>query len=59
MKMYWINIWKVKISKLVQKYININEAIKIIIKGIILSNINPNMEYREKILNILEEVGGE
>jgi Fe-S cluster assembly scaffold protein SufB len=39
--------------------ISYNEAIKIIIKGIILSNINPNMEYREKILNILEEVGGE
>ena len=34
-------------------------AIKIIIKGIILSNINPNIEYRERILNILEEIGGE
>ena len=44
---------------LMSRGISYNEAIKIIIKGIILSNINPNMEYREKILNILEEVGGE
>ena len=48
-----------KLFYLMSRGISYNEAIKIIIKGIILSNINPNMEYREKILNILEEVGGE
>ena len=32
---------------------------KLIIKGMLLSNINPNMEYREKILKILEDLGGE
>ena len=44
---------------LMSRGISYMTAIKIIIKGIILSNINPNIEYREKILNILEEIGGE
>ena len=44
---------------LMSRGISYMRAIKIIIKGIILSNINPNIEYREKILNILEEIGGE
>ena len=53
------NVNEEELFYLMSRGISYNEAIKIIIKGIILSNINPNMEYREKILNILEEVGGE
>lgn len=52
------NVNEEELFYLMSRGISYNEAIKIIIKGIILSNINPNMEYREKILNILEEVGG-
>lgn len=36
-----------------------NTAINLIVKGMVMSNINPNMEYREKILDILNELGGE
>ena len=53
------NVNEEELFYLMSRGISYNEAIKIIIKGIILSNINPNMEYRKKILNILEEVGGE
>lgn len=53
------NVNEEELFYLMSRGISYNEAIKIIIKGIILSNINPNIEYREKILNILEEVGGE
>ena len=53
------NVNEEELFYLMSRGISYNEAIKIIIKGIILSNINHNMEYREKILNILEEVGGE
>lgn len=53
------NVNEEELFYLMSRGISYNAAIKIIIKGIILSNINPNMEYREKILNILEEVGGE
>lgn len=53
------NVNEEELFYLMSRGISYNESIKIIIKGIILSNINPNMEYREKILNILEEVGGE
>lgn len=53
------NVNEEELFYLMSRGISYNEAIKIIIKGIILSNINPNMEYRERILNILEEVGGE
>ncbi len=53
------NVNEEELFYLMSRGISYNEAIKIIMKGIILSNINPNMEYRERILNILEEVGGE
>lgn len=44
---------------LMSRGIPYKEAINLIIKGIILSNINPDMENRERILNILEDIGGE
>ena len=40
---------------LMSRGISYMSAIKIIIKGIILSNINPNIEYREKILQMKKE----
>ena len=55
----YLNVNEEELFYLMSRGISYNEAIKIIMKGIILSNINPNMEYRERILNILEEVGGE
>jgi len=39
--------------------IDYETAIKLIIKGMIISNINPDMEYREKILELLNDLGGE
>lgn len=53
------NVNEEELFYLMSRGISYDTAIKIIMKGIILSNINPNMEYRERILNILEEVGGE
>ena len=53
------NVSEEELFYLMSRGISYNESIKIIMKGIILSNINPDMEYRERILNILEEVGGE
>lgn len=44
---------------LMSKGINYSDSVKLIVKGMILSNINPDMEYREKILNILDLIGGE
>ena len=39
--------------------INYRDSINLIIKGMILSNINVNMDYKEKILKILDSIGGE
>lgn len=39
--------------------IDYNTSVNLIVKGMILSNINVNMEYREKILKILDSLGGE
>lgn len=39
--------------------INYKESINLIVKGMILSNINANMEIRARILKILDELGGE
>lgn len=39
--------------------IDYNTSINLIVKGMILSNINVNMEYKEKILKILDILGGE
>ena len=44
---------------LMSRGISYNDSINLIVKGMILSNINVNMEYREKILKILETIGGE
>lgn len=39
--------------------IDYTTSVNLIVKGMILSNINVNMEYREKILKILDRLGGE
>lgn len=39
--------------------IDYNTSVNLIVKGMILSNIDVNMEYREKILKILDTIGGE
>lgn len=44
---------------LMARGIGYKEAVKIIIKGMIISNINPDMKMKEKILNILDKMGGE
>jgi len=44
---------------LMSRGIDYNTAINLIIKGMVLSNINPDMEIKEKILNILDKIGGE
>ena len=44
---------------LMSRGIDYEIAIKLIIKGMIISNINPDMEYREKILELLNDLGGE
>jgi len=44
---------------LMSRGISYGDSINLIVKGMILSNINVNMEYREKILKILDILGGE
>lgn len=39
--------------------IDYKNGVNLIVKGMILSNINANMEIREKILKILDKLGGE
>ena len=39
--------------------IDYNTCVSLIVKGTLLSNINANMEYKEKILKILDTIGGE
>lgn len=41
---------------LMSRGIDYETSINLIIKGMILSNINPNMEYKEKILSILNDL---
>ena len=44
---------------LMSRGISYNDSVKLIIKGMILSNINPDMENMERILSILDSIGGE
>lgn len=53
------NIDSESLFYLMARGIGYKEAVKIIIKGMIISNINPDMEMKEKILNILDKMGGE
>lgn len=53
------NIDEDSLFYLMSRGISYSDAIKLIVKGMILSNINPDMEYREKILNILDLIGGD
>ena len=39
--------------------IDYDTSVKLIVKGMILSNINANMETRERILKILDGLGGD
>ncbi len=53
------NISEDDLFYLMCKGITYSDSVKLIVKGMILSNINPDMEYREKILGILNLIGGE
>ena len=53
------NISEEDLFYLMSRGITYSDSVKLIIKGMILSNINPDMEHREKILGILDEIGGE
>lgn len=44
---------------LMSRGIDYNTSVNLIVKGMILSNINANMEIRERILKILDTIGGE
>ena len=44
---------------LMSRGINYKDAVNLIVKGLILSNINVNMEIRARILKILDMLGGE
>lgn len=44
---------------LMSRGISYRDSINLIIKGMIISNVNPDMETRSKILNILDNLGGE
>lgn len=44
---------------LMSRGISYSDSVKLIVKGMILSNINPDMEIRERILSILDTIGGE
>lgn len=44
---------------LMSRGIDYETSVNLIVKGMILSNINTNMEVREKILKILDKIGGE
>lgn len=53
------NISEEDLFYLMSRGITYSDSVKLIVKGMILSNINPDMEHREKILGILDEMGGE
>ena len=44
---------------LMSRGISYSDSVRLIVKGMILSNINPDMEIRERILGILEMIGGD
>ena len=44
---------------LMSRGINYSDSVNLIVKGMLLSNINVNMEYREKILKLIDSLGGE
>ncbi len=53
------NISEEDLFYLMSRGISYKDAVKLIIKGMILSNINPDMDIRKKILDILDMIGGE
>ena len=53
------NISEEDLFYLMSRGISYKDAVKLIIKGMILSNINPDMDIRKKILDILDTIGGE
>ncbi len=53
------NMRRDELFYLMSRGITYKSAINLIVKGLIISNINPNIEMKEKILNILEKLGGE
>ena len=53
------NISEDELFYLMSRGINYKDSLNLLIKGIILSNINVDIEYIEKILRILDKLGGE
>ena len=53
------NIDSESLFYLMSRGIDYQTATTLIIKGLLLSNINPDMETRGRILNILDKIGGE
>lgn len=53
------NISEDDLFYLMSRGIDYDTSVKLIVKGMILSNINANMETREKILKILDGLGGD
>lgn len=53
------NIDNESLFYLMSKGIDYKTATTLIIKGLLLSNINPDIETRGRILNILDNIGGE
>lgn len=53
------NISEDDLFYLMSRGISYKESVNLIVKGMILSNINANMEIRERILKILDMLGGE
>lgn len=53
------NISEDELFYLMSRGISYRDSINLIVKGMIISNINPDMETRSKILNILDKLGGE
>ena len=53
------NISEDELFYLMSRGISYKDSINLIVKGMIISNINPDMETRSKILNILDKLGGE
>lgn len=53
------NISEDDLFYLMSRGIDYDTSVKLIVKGMILSNINANMETRERILKILDGLGGD
>lgn len=53
------NISEDELFYLMSRGISYRDSINLIVKGMIISNINPDVDTRSKVLNILDNLGGE